>query len=215
MKRFFIEPRYFSNFFKKNWYFEIDDSLLEKLFYYYSKSDTVCRMINSITFKFREDKEKYKEENMETMKKLFKVCNLEVNLKQFEKECFMTIEGETNYNGLFEEKFLAECFDLTDKKGLYFLFNDKKELIYIGKSCNLGSRIQDSSKDRRAVYLKYCLIENDSDLHILEIYFINVFKPIKNSDSKGKAPPTLKINYELKFDKDFIKIFKGDVNFGL
>ena len=211
-KRFFNEQKYFNDFFKKNWYFEIDDYLLDKMFNCYFQSEVICRMISRITFNLRNDKEKFKEENIELMEKLFKVCKFEIKLKEVEKDYFVTIEGRDNYEGLFEKDFLSECFDLKDKKGLYFLYNDKKELIYIGKSFNLGSRIQESSKTRKARYFRYSLFENDSDLHILELYFINVFKPVKNTDSKGDKQPSFKIEYEITFEKDFIKVFKGSVN---
>ncbi|MEJ6467302.1 hypothetical protein [Fusobacterium ulcerans] len=90
--------------------------------------------------------------------------------------------------------------------GLYFLYNENKELIYIGKSKNLGSRILTSTKERKAFYLKYKETYTKSDTNILELYYIAKYKPSLNSDSKENDDTTLNLNYSFKQESDFIKI---------
>ncbi len=90
--------------------------------------------------------------------------------------------------------------------GLYFLYNENKELIYIGKSKNLGSRILTSTKERKAFYLKYKETHTKSDANILELYYIAKYKPSLNSDSKENDDTTLNLNYSFKQESDFIKI---------
>lgn len=64
--------------------------------------------------------------------------------------------------------------------GIYFLYNDKNQLIYIGKSRNLGERIINSIKERGGKKFAYILVKNPADIHILEPFLIIKYKPIKN-----------------------------------
>ena len=107
------------------------------------------------------------------------------------------------------EEFIKEMEDLVQVYGLYFLYDQDKNLIYIGKSRNLNERIPSSVKERKAYYLKYKLTKTLTDTHILELYYIAKLKPILNKDSKENDDTTLTIEYSFKKESDFIKI-RGD-----
>ena len=111
-------------------------------------------------------------------------------------------------NNYFTKQFEEFVLENFSDSGIYFFYNSKKELIYIGKSKILGSRIQSSSKERNAKFVRVCKIENKADLHILELYYINLFKPPLNTDCKEEIDvPSFKLNHELIFLNDFLEIF--------
>lgn len=69
---------------------------------------------------------------------------------------------------------------IEDVSGIYYLYDEKKNLIYIGKSTGLGHRIISSYKERRAYFFRYSIISNKADMHILEPYLISKYKPKLN-----------------------------------
>ena len=91
-------------------------------------------------------------------------------------------------------------------QGLYFIYDKNKNLIYIGKSRNLGSRVVSSLKERKGYYFKYKLTKTMSDANILEIYYISTLKPVLNSESNEEDLSTIKINYQFEEESDFIKV---------
>jgi excinuclease UvrABC nuclease subunit len=76
--------------------------------------------------------------------------------------------------------------------------DETKQLVYIGKSYNLGSRISTSIKERKAHYFSYSIVDNKVDTDIYEIYYIAKFKPILNGTSKNEDYPTIVLQ-ELEF----------------
>ena len=83
---------------------------------------------------------------------------------------------------------------LAGDPGVYFLYGADKKLLYVGKSKNLGSRIIESSNERRASYFNYIATENMSDASIMETYLICKLKPKLYSESKHSEPPTIKLD---------------------
>ena len=90
-------------------------------------------------------------------------------------------------NGCFLKKEDVEKYNLSFG-GLYFLYNLKKELIYIGKSKNLSKRISQHSKGSHKDgvsndfrYFRYIEIISEVDRQIYEIWFINKHHPKYNS----------------------------------
>jgi len=69
---------------------------------------------------------------------------------------------------------------IEDISGIYYLYDENKKLIYIGKSTGLGHRIVTSYKERRAYFFRYSIISNKADMHILEPYLISKYKPELN-----------------------------------
>jgi hypothetical protein len=94
-----------------------------------------------------------------------------------------------------------------NKNGIYFLYNDNKELIYIGKSISdISYRSFKSAIYRNAEYIKIYYPKTKADTSIYELYYINKFKPICNKDSKENDETTIELP-ELDCSK-LIKIYK-------
>lgn len=77
---------------------------------------------------------------------------------------------------------IKELNKLENCYGIYFIYNDKDQLIYIGKSKNLAHRIIQSIKKRRGTKFAYILVKNPADIHILEPYLIVKYKPLSNTE---------------------------------
>ena len=112
-----------------------------------------------------------------------------------------------------EDTCLMICEKLHRKSGIYFLWSGK-ELVYIGKSINLGDRILSSAKERNGgdiliTHISYKVIENKADVHILEPLLITKYKPKLNTEFYTEDTSELfdtKINpFRLKKYKAFIK----------
>lgn len=162
-----------------------------------------------------------KNEQSEKFSKIMDICYLakdysegKGDLKQliqkykiFEDEFSTMVKHFFEYeNYTVTNEFIETLEKLEYSIGLYFLFDENKKLIYIGKSKNLGSRILASTKERKAFYLKYKLTHTKSDANILELYYISIYKPILNSDSKEDDDVTFKLIYSFKEESDFIKV---------
>ena len=119
-----------------------------------------------------------------------------------------TVECDSNTNN----KYDALKEELINKQGLYLFYSNNKEILYIGKSNNLFSRIKTSLKHRNKNndigYFKYIKSENNINLHIFELYLINKYKPIFNVDSKDLSNhiPIQKMDDIENLASDFIEI---------
>ena len=85
---------------------------------------------------------------------------------------------------------------LIRKKGIYTLLSNG-DVVYIGKSrsciaVRLNSHYRDSNKDFDEV-ISY-LIEGDSDINVVEIYLINLYKPKYNKGDIGASKLTFSIS---------------------
>lgn len=113
------------------------------------------------------------------------------------------------YNNNYTEEFLKTVLELCDEHGIYFLYDENKTLVYIGKGTHLGKRMASSSKERKASYVRYLICNSLADMHVIELYLINKVKPKFNSDSKSDDKLTFKIDYCFeKISKKMIKINK-------
>lgn len=101
----------------------------------------------------------------------------------------------------YSEYFIQEQLDLIHKCGVYALFNEKDELIYIGKSTrNLGSRLASSVRERAAAKYSYAVTSSVSDANVYEMYYIATLKPPLNRDSVTDDLPSV-ILPDLNFTK--------------
>ena len=82
--------------------------------------------------------------------------------------------------GEIAEKALRELSKLKNCYGIYFILNDKEQLLYIGKSKNLMGRIPSSLREKQGSKFAYLLVSQSADIHILEPYLILKHKPPKN-----------------------------------
>lgn len=110
---------------------------------------------------------------------------------------------------IFTEEFFAFINQLMSKSGVYFLYNENHELIYIGKSNDLYTRIQTSAKARKAYYVSIILTNNEADTSILEVYYICKEKPILNTDFFTLFTPSFEISHN-HIMSNTIKIYKDE-----
>lgn len=106
----------------------------------------------------------------------------------------------STYNLYIKPKIYDE-----NKFGIYFIYDNKQELVYIGKSnSNVVRRSLESMSERienRDFYkIDYILPKTRSDNNLYELYYISKYKPKFNSDSKEKDEltfelPKLEISY--------------------
>ncbi|WP_252225397.1 MULTISPECIES: hypothetical protein [unclassified Clostridium] len=129
------------------------------------------------------------------------------NIDVYVKDLLLNINANWNINGINEKILEPHLIDLFDKSGVYKLYDENKQLIYIGKSYNLAIRIVTSIRERKASYFSYCVLNNKADTDIYEIYYISKLKPPLNSSNKNEDSPTL-ILKDLEFNYP-IYIFKN------
>ena len=80
------------------------------------------------------------------------------------------------------DEAIHELNKLHNCYGVYFIYNDKNQLLYIGKSKNLANRIPESTRERNGAKFAYILTVQPADIHILEPYLILKYKPIENTE---------------------------------
>jgi len=149
----------------------------------YSKSQTKT-LASAFYFNLKED---CLEDNFDIKETLSKTI-LEQGERMTKAVSQLLLNGYEQNNEVY--KMLC---DLSTKSGLYFLYDNHQQLKYIGKSINLGHRILGSSEERKLYHFKYSLIENVADLHILEVYAINLYKPERNKDCLSSHYPSFEL----------------------
>lgn len=82
---------------------------------------------------------------------------------------------------------------LIKKHGVYFLYDENKGLVYIGKSYDLSSRIITSIRERKGKFFSYMLTKTKIDADILEPYMIGTLKPILNGQFLNDEYPSFEL----------------------
>lgn len=110
-----------------------------------------------------------------------------------------------------------ELKDIKQKSGLYLLYSNEDELLYIGKSINLkarlirhfkgGSNVEDYIKEFKKIDCYY--IDDELDLDLCETYLINTLHPkynknkyVVNKDLKNKEKRSYKKSQTPPFKKE-------------
>lgn len=147
--------------------------------------------------------------------------SLELVYKYLSDEYFekRKINWSEIYN--YDEKFIQYTNSLVNISGVYFIFNQKEELVYVGKSKNLSDRVFASISERRnydPYYIRFFKTKNICDANILEPFFISKFKPIANTEFNDVGEINVevyifgkKISYDDVLRLKRIKIFQDDV----
>jgi len=94
------------------------------------------------------------------------------------------------------EEFGNFIKDIEISCGLYFIYDNRKELIYIGKSRDLGMRIRGSIKERTKYYPSYVSVaftKSVADMHVYEPYYILKMNPLLNVEFREYEGLTLKL----------------------
>ncbi len=89
-------------------------------------------------------------------------------------------------------------------KGLYFLFQDDV-IVYVGKSItNITNRLNTHTTDKKFNYIEIYSMTNESDIAIMEMYFIVKHKPIYNKESQSIDITTIVIpNFEKMYTNKY------------
>tara|TARA_R110001583_G_scaffold765_1_gene7079 strand:- start:2097 stop:2867 length:771 start_codon:yes stop_codon:yes gene_type:complete len=102
------------------------------------------------------------------------------------------VKNNNKFNYLNEKEFIpsTEFKDFVEnhigKFGLYFLYDESKALMYIGKSTSIGDRILASIRERDVTgYIKVALTENIADIHVYEPYYVLTENPFYNVEFKA------------------------------
>lgn len=99
---------------------------------------------------------------------------------------------------------------LEETCGIYFLYTDDLQLVYIGKSVNLGNRLPSSIRERRKklnreiAYFRIAPVYQKPLLDIYESYYIARYKPVCNVTGVYEGDLELELQ-ELDFT-DYIEI---------
>lgn len=97
-------------------------------------------------------------------------------------------------------------------KYIYRFLDDKRNVVYIGKTNNLRRRLSkhfnnghlEEEQYKKVRFIEYMLFVSKADQRIAEIYLINKYKPSFNRKSKEKDYLTLQLNIK----EDWIKLDK-------
>ena len=102
------------------------------------------------------------------------------------------VKTNNKFNTLNEHEFIpsTEFKNFIEKHigkfGLYFLYDNSKSLMYIGKSTNLGDRILSSISQRQIKgFIKIALTKTIADIHVYEPYYILKENPFLNVEFKA------------------------------
>ena len=77
----------------------------------------------------------------------------------------------------------SDLSDFVGLRGVYYLFDDKDNIIYIGCSVTIGNRIKAHKKGKNKPYKPFkffAFTETDGDIYKLEAIEINRLKPSLN-----------------------------------
>jgi hypothetical protein len=110
--------------------------------------------------------------------------------------------------GEYSEEYVRFLEETKADPGVYFLYDLNKELIYIGKSYHLGSRLASSTRERKAFYIQAIKTKSEADANVLEPYYIALDRPRLNRDIVPIDVPTFII--ETDYEKgEMIPVFKN------
>ena len=93
--------------------------------------------------------------------------------------------------------------------GVYLFSSDINGILYIGRSKDLSKRIRSSafssiSHIKEMVFISACICESESDAAILELYYINTYKPTYNKSEFFDDDVTITIQDAPKFTDRYI-----------
>ena len=121
--------------------------------------------------------------------------------EEFAEEYFITsLEPMSVWGKEFSGEFEKDFKMYARSYGIYFIYDENEELIYIGKSKNLFERLANSLRERGGDKYSFALTETKSDYHLYEIYYIAKLEPKLNVDSAEQDELTVTLP-ELEFSE--------------
>lgn len=149
-------------------------------------------------------KRKEKEE-IKIQKILLKAAKIEQELNQTDPAERYKIKRPEKLDG--EQVMLSDealkAVALVDKKsGVYRLYDNSDNIVYVGKSYDLNRRVQESFEFRNAVKFDFAVFESKADTDLYEIYYINKYHPILNGGSNSDDKLSIELP-EIKFTEKY------------
>ncbi|GAB6138557.1 GIY-YIG nuclease family protein [Halanaerobaculum tunisiense] len=72
-------------------------------------------------------------------------------------------------------------------QGIYRLYDTTQEIIYIGQSIDIATRLKQHLRDKNNIfYFDFAEVKNENKLNAYEKYQINKYQPIKNKSHKNQ-----------------------------
>lgn len=159
--------------------------------------EEICKIIASYT-NILDEYEKICYMQIEDILKYSEALKVYLDYNKAKKNSKVQIVSDINWLPHYRLTLINDLEILIKKTGIYRLYNQENDLIYIGKSYNLSERILSSIQERKAYYFDYCIFDNKSDTDIYEIYYICTYKPLYNVASKNEDTPSIVLN-EINF----------------
>lgn len=117
-----------------------------------------------------------------------------MNIQQFQDRILIELPSPDTL-----EKIQIRNKDIPNTKGVYFIFDERKNLIYIGQSTNLAQRMATQrTAIPNAAIISYILIEQWDEVDIVEGLYINIYKPIYNINPPWKTSSVEQTNSNLE-----------------
>ena len=156
--------------------------LIPKRDYYYNSHNFIENLIT-----FYKEKRYLSNKQLECLKSSI---NILYDKEQKYKEKYNDFNLIDRYDfELHKNKFLFYTKEIINvlekiinKFGVYFIHNENEEIIYVGKSVNLGSRIKGSLEDKKGFGFSCLATKTHIDACLLEIYYIAKYNPIFNKE---------------------------------
>lgn len=130
------------------------------------------------------------------------------------------IQSELNPKNLHPNLDLDQIEEIPNKPGVYYFYNDKDELVYIGKSKHIRKRIEQhliNNKTKKAIEMrdaiakiKYSLTGSELIALLKESKEIKAFKPIYNRSQRRVSYPLGLFSFEDQ--KGYINLYIENVN---
>jgi|SRR5690554_599641 len=114
----------------------------------------------------------------------FQKHKIAINVSKIYPKAKIKNDIKTTHNKIINKKTKKILREINNQHGLYKIYNQKKKLIYIGKSKCLGKRIPQSIKDKSGYYFSCTITKNYLDASMYEAYYIGKEKPPLNIEYK-------------------------------
>ena len=100
---------------------------------------------------------------------------------------------KSNWYEVNHEICVKKYSDLTKKiSGIYRLYKNN-EIIYIGKSICIKSRLTQHKSEKDTDSFDFTILNNESDKNIYELYYIDKYKPTHNRDCIEKSTSNIEL----------------------
>lgn len=134
-----------------------------------------------------------------------KLENIENDIDKIQNK-FSEFKDNDFYDEQEIQTFLTNEIDeilpfIESKNGVYFIYNKNNEIVYIGKSKNLKTRMLQSLANYKGLSFSFIITNTHIDACVLELYYIGKYKPVFNHDPIIIDDVTINISHNYKMSK--------------